>query len=204
MRIVFVRHGESEANVQQVYSNTGWKHPLTAAGREQARLVAESLAGTGVVVVFSSPLQRAAETAQAIAARLEVPIDAEPALSEYQLGLLEGRPYHEGGKMVAALEARWRNGASETRMPRGESREDILARFVPFVQRMIDEYGRHDVTVVLVGHAGTFAQALPEVMENLDPAFVAAHPLGYASRVEARLHGEDLRCESWDGIRFDA
>lgn len=50
MRLLFARHGESEANVDRVFSNRGWGHPLTPAGREQARVLAESdLAFTATV-----------------------------------------------------------------------------------------------------------------------------------------------------------
>ena len=33
MRLIFTRHGESEANAAGIFSNRGWMHPLTDAGR---------------------------------------------------------------------------------------------------------------------------------------------------------------------------
>jgi len=43
MRIVFARHGESEANLVGLFSNRGWKHPLTPHGRQQALELANHL-----------------------------------------------------------------------------------------------------------------------------------------------------------------
>jgi bisphosphoglycerate-dependent phosphoglycerate mutase len=59
MRLYLVRHGESEANVLGVFSNRGFKHPLTAHGREQAVGLAGLLAGKGISRIYTSPLQRA-------------------------------------------------------------------------------------------------------------------------------------------------
>ena len=44
MLVYFVRHGESEANVLNVFSNRGTKHPLTSRGREQVEMLAGKLA----------------------------------------------------------------------------------------------------------------------------------------------------------------
>jgi broad specificity phosphatase PhoE len=63
-RVYFVRHGQSEANVIHVFSNTGVKHPLTVAGIEQAKALANRLSPEKISAVFSSPLLRATQTAE--------------------------------------------------------------------------------------------------------------------------------------------
>ena len=69
MRLYFVRHGQSEANVQMVISNRDLFHPLTELGRQQAEALAQSLAEVPVAAIYSSPIVRAAQTAQIVAAR---------------------------------------------------------------------------------------------------------------------------------------
>jgi broad specificity phosphatase PhoE len=53
MRIYFVRHGESEANLLNVFSNTGVKHPLTARGLAQVEALAERLQDAGITAIFT-------------------------------------------------------------------------------------------------------------------------------------------------------
>jgi len=75
MRIFFARHGQSEANLLKVFSNRGWKHPLTAMGRQQAHELAARLRDRNVAAVFTSPLRRAVEAAQIVAEQLRVPFE---------------------------------------------------------------------------------------------------------------------------------
>ena len=84
MLVYFVRHGESVSNA----APGGMALPreegdrLTDRGFEQARAVAERLAEAGATRVLSSPLRRARETAEVIAARLELPLTEVEELRE--------------------------------------------------------------------------------------------------------------------------
>src|SRR4051812_4874927 len=110
MRLIFVRHGESEANVQRVYSNRGWNHPLTEKGRQQARALAEKLAGRGVKMIYASPVRRAVETATVIAEHLGVPHEVAPALAEYDMGIFEDRSHDEGVAIYDQIGQCWAQG----------------------------------------------------------------------------------------------
>ena len=87
MRIHFVRHGESQANALHVIANRDQPYPLTPLGEQQARDLAERLAGEPVTRVLHSPILRAVQTAQILAARLNAPIEAADALRELIAGL---------------------------------------------------------------------------------------------------------------------
>ena len=52
MRLYFVRHGESEANLLQEFSNRGLKHGLTPTGVRQATALAEALRGLQVAKIY--------------------------------------------------------------------------------------------------------------------------------------------------------
>jgi bisphosphoglycerate-dependent phosphoglycerate mutase len=67
MKLYFVRHGESEANLLHEFSNRGHKHGLTTHGKAQATTLAHRLRGAGVTHLFSSPLLRALETTAILA-----------------------------------------------------------------------------------------------------------------------------------------
>lgn len=167
MRIFFVRHGESEANIQKLFSNRGWKHPLTQRGREQSRALAARLQGRGVVAIYSSPLRRAVESAEILGERLGVVCEIEPALIEYDVGIYENRRDDEGWRAYAAVEQRWAKGEFDARLPEGESSLDIQNRIIPFIHRLTRLFGkREDASVALIGHGGTYRQGLPRVLNS--------------------------------------
>ena len=99
MRIFFVRHGESEANILRQISNRGYVHGLTEKGRQQAANLAQSLRAldfrtgkpgeAGAARIYTSPLQRAVETAQILSAALGIPYETTGALREFDCGIAE-------------------------------------------------------------------------------------------------------------------
>ncbi|MCP5040600.1 MAG: histidine phosphatase family protein, partial [bacterium] len=94
--LTIVRHGETPANAGGVWHGS-IDTPLSDRGHEQARAVGAHLSSVGDVFtrVYSSPLQRARHTAEAIALGLDLEVHEEPGLTEYDLGSWEGKTYKE-------------------------------------------------------------------------------------------------------------
>ncbi len=95
--IYFVRHGESQANLDQVFGGPHYPAPLTPKGREQARLAGEHIKQRGLVIdgIVASTLPRAKDTAEIIAATIgfdPAGISYDPRLIEYDMGDLSGQP----------------------------------------------------------------------------------------------------------------
>ena len=92
--VTLVRHGETAANVEGVWHGST-DTPLTERGRRQAERLAEHIAHTraDARALYASPLARARDTAQPIAARLGLAPVVEPDLREYHLGEWEGVTY---------------------------------------------------------------------------------------------------------------
>jgi broad specificity phosphatase PhoE len=124
MRLLIVRHGETEANVGQVISGHT-DTPLTERGRAQARMLGARLEQERFAGVFASDLGRAVETARIVTASHDyVRVTQEPMLRERCWGCYERRPlaeYHaaidsyagplwefcpEGGESIAAVKLR--------------------------------------------------------------------------------------------------
>jgi probable phosphoglycerate mutase len=107
--LLLVRHGETDSNAErriQGQTNT----PLNARGRQQAQALADRLAGEPITAVYSSDLDRARETAEILAARLDLPVVVDPALRERHFGSWEGRTIDELEERWPGAWARWRNG----------------------------------------------------------------------------------------------
>lgn len=77
-----MRHGESTWNVEGREQGRTAHPPLTDLGRSQVAEAAEALAGEGVTTIFCSPLVRARQSADVVAAHLGLPVVEDPLLEE--------------------------------------------------------------------------------------------------------------------------
>jgi probable phosphoglycerate mutase len=168
-------------------------------GRLQVVRLSERLQGRGVASVYTSPLRRAVESAEIISHCLGLPYEIAPGLREYDVGSAEGCSYSEGRPLVDALERRWASGDRAARLPGGESCDEIRLRFSSFVSTALARWkDRGDAAVLAVSHGGTLCQALPGLLDGVTPAMIVERGLAFAATVEAELHGQALRCVSWD------
>ncbi len=157
MTLVLVRHGESEGNIRRIMQGH-LDLPLTDAGREQARLVAARLASMPVVAIYSSPLSRAFETAQAIAAHHAADVQVVTGLREGGWGEAQGLTWTEviarwdvsGGRPLAKV------------IPGAETPESLRTRAAVAVDQLLDRHSRD--LAVCVTHAGTLAQLVAHLI----------------------------------------
>jgi broad specificity phosphatase PhoE len=143
VEIVLVRHGQTEWSLSGQHTSTT-DIPLTEAGREQARGLAERLAERSFALVVSSPYIRARETCElaGLADRVEI----VPELGEWKYGEYEGittpqiREQRPGWWL-------WRDGC-----PGGESPEEVGAR----ADRVLARLREADGDVAAFGHGHIF------------------------------------------------
>ena len=88
-KFFFVRHGQTDANLNNQAAGSGWDIPLNKTGLAQAKALAESdriELCREVVTICASPMQRALQTAEAINLVLNKPIVVIDDLKEWFLG----------------------------------------------------------------------------------------------------------------------
>jgi broad specificity phosphatase PhoE len=136
---------------------------LGERGRAQAEALARRFAvgEPAVEAVWTSPLDRARETAEPIAARLGLPVRISDALCEIDFGAWTGQPFD-----ALRDDARWRRwnerrGSGE-RPPGGESMAEAQARASGEVERARAEHP--DGRVVLVSHGDVIKAVLAGVL----------------------------------------
>jgi broad specificity phosphatase PhoE len=101
LKILFVRHGESQANPDRVFANrVGIPGDLTPVGVAQAHALAWSLAPKPVTHIYTSPLARARQTAEILANTLGVPATITDALREYDVGDFGAQLYFRERRMA--------------------------------------------------------------------------------------------------------
>jgi probable phosphomutase (TIGR03848 family) len=143
-----IRHG---ANDWLPHSIAGWLPGvhLNREGRRQAERLAVDLARIPIQAVYSSPLERAQETAAPIAQKLGLAVRTAEAIGEVRFG-------DWTGKSIAALEEdprwrQWNRFRSGTRIPNGETMLEVQARMAAFIQSVCAEAVQSTVAVVSHG-----------------------------------------------------
>jgi broad specificity phosphatase PhoE len=161
--LTIVRHGETSANLTGVWHGST-DTPLTERGRRQAERVAAHLAASyaDATALYTSPLERARHTAEAIARALGLELRLEPGLREYDLGSWEQKTYRE----LLEEHQLWQNQARDPDFAPhgGESARDVVARFRASLERIEAAHGGE--RVILVTHGGALALALAALLRG--------------------------------------
>lgn len=163
MKLILVRHGETEWNRQRRIQGSRSDTRLSQAGLKEADRLAAALGGEGVDAIYSSPLKRAAETAQIIGDACRVPVRLADELREIDVGDLDGMFERElSGRYLEAWKG-LREGNALAPLPGGESLLDVRKRASWAVDRILE---RHvDATVVIVAHLLTNLAILCDALD---------------------------------------
>jgi probable phosphoglycerate mutase len=149
--LILVRHGETAHTVEKRFSSgLGGVDPgLTSEGRDQARAVADWLSplAESLDVLVSSPVRRAAETAEIVGARLEKPVSIDDAFAEMDFGSWDGLTYEEVLAVEPDAIAAWA-GALDVRPGGGETFNAVAKRVDAAVDRLLAEHAGSSVLIV--------------------------------------------------------
>jgi broad specificity phosphatase PhoE len=146
-RLLLVRHGSTEHSHEGRFSGRN-ELPLDAHGQAQAEAIARHVSRMGPVdVVLSSPLQRARETAGAIAAKVGGTVEIAPDLVEMEFGDWEGLTLADAHLKWPDVITSWLAGV-DIAPPGGESFGDVESRVIPAVQRLVDTYRGQRIVAV--------------------------------------------------------
>jgi len=146
--IILVRHGETQWNVQEVFRGR-IDIELNETGLRQAELLAEYLSRLKIDAVYSSPLKRALNTAQAIASHHKLEVKISPGLLDFDFGKWQGLSHQEVKRRYKKLYVQWLENPHLIRMPDGESLNGVRERALGVVNEVVAKYKG---TIVLVSH----------------------------------------------------
>ena len=124
--ILLIRHGENDfVKTGRMAGRTPGVH-LNERGQQQSAELAEALAKAPIKAIYSSPMERAVETAEPLAAKLGQEIKIRPGLIEANIGNWTGMEIKVTSKLPV-----WKtvqNNPSRFRFPGGESFPEIQTR----------------------------------------------------------------------------
>jgi broad specificity phosphatase PhoE len=165
MYLFLIRHGESEGNVTGRLQ--GWQDaPLTRRGEHQAVRMAMTLrqfidrAGVTIDAIYSSPLQRAARTADAVSQVLGLPVQPEPGLREMYFGRVEGLTDAEWRDCFPEIVPAWQQMDNlDFGWPDGETRRAFYERVATTLGTVLAGHPSH-ANVVVVAHGAVIGSYL--------------------------------------------
>lgn len=194
--IILVRHGETAWNRErrmQGHTDT----PLSATGRAQAAALARRLSASAFAALYSSDLQRARDTATAIARHTGHDVVSDPRLRERRFGIFEGLTYEEISARHPAEFARFQSRDPDYVIPGGESACEFWRRSLAC---LVEIAGRHAGGEVAVITHGLVLDALYRAAHELAHDAPRPVPLLNASLNVFAYGGGRWRLESWGDI----
>lgn len=178
LRLILVRHGETERNSQKRLQGGKSDTVLNEKGQEQARCLGRALRSEKLDAVYCSPLMRAMETARAIAVYHHLEPQTLPGLAELDMGFIDGRNIDEIKESQLDFWKRWRAGDYSVSLPGGESMLQVRGRAWQAVQDILSRHPRG--TVAVVSHSITLQTIITAALDAPLECFPRFH-LGVAS-----------------------
>ncbi len=161
MRLIIVRHGQTDDNVKKVIAGQGADTFLNANGILQAKKAGHHLRNENVNIAYVSDQSRAVQTAKEILEfHPSVKLVKDKKLRERNYGEFEGRPSRE---VTAAIEA--------TALPfehykpkGGESHTQVQARIGKFFEGLLKKYPNG--TILIVSHGRAISALLLKILDK--------------------------------------
>ncbi|KKW13033.1 MAG: Isoleucine-tRNA ligase [Parcubacteria group bacterium GW2011_GWA2_49_9] len=198
-KIIIVRHGESEKNVKHILDDSPQGFPLTHEGKRRAKEAAEYIKAQGRVdAVYSSPVQRAKETAAYVARVVGKEVQVEERFREVDSGswdgLKEGDPRLEkerGAYRALPAEMNYVTKRGET----GESWAEVEKRMAEGLKLILQKHAGE--TIVIVSHEGPMVYFLKAIdtlsLSESDSYFHEARFEAYARPMTVYVHAETCK-----------
>ena len=199
MRLVLVRHGETDSNVRHVLDSRPPGPPLNDEGVRQAAKTADRLAAEPVAAVYASVAIRARQTAEVIAKPHGLDVIVTDGVHEASVGELEGRNDLLAIEQFMGVYRAWHAGSIDISLPGGETGQQVLDRFIPVVEKIRADHDDSGV-VVLVSHGAAIRLAARMLAANVSSTYADAHYVPNAGAVVLELDGAGWQCVSWDGV----
>ncbi|MHB8476183.1 MAG: histidine phosphatase family protein [Steroidobacteraceae bacterium] len=158
--IILARHGQTTWNLDGRYQGQS-DAPLCPIGVMECAELAGRLRGTGIGSIYTSPLNRARQTAQILADRLQIEtVEDDPRLAEINFGQWEGLTQSQVRQRWPALLKTWKSVPDAVRFPGGETLHEARGRLRSFLQDIASQSTPHGGGVLIVTHTGLIRLAV--------------------------------------------
>ena len=148
--LYLVRHGATDANLQHPYilQGSGINLPLNETGQEQAALVGRFLSELLIQHIYSSPLLRARQTAEAIAQHHQLTVNSVEAIQECNVGQWEGMDWDSISQQNPVEYKAFMENPSLTPYLGGESYGDVQLRATAAINQLLKQHLGDTIAIV--------------------------------------------------------
>jgi broad specificity phosphatase PhoE len=195
--IYLVRHGQTVWNEEGRLCGSS-DVPLSDEGLAQARKLAARLKDIGIAAIYSSPLLRARQTAEAIAAHHRVEVKIEPDLREIDYGDWEGLKVADVLEQFPEIEKLRREEPMKFVAPNGEPMRQFAKRVISAIQRVAASHA--DETICVIAHQTVNRFILCWILQSPHPAPRTPHSLDFRFWRQLR---QDPACVNLLQVRED-
>ena len=144
-KLILIRHGQTDWNTEGRVQGGG---KLNEVGISQCHALAIELQSSQLSVVYTSPSQRAHETASIIATNLSRPIYTTPLLKDLDYGIWSGALLEHLMSDDPELFERWQKHPERVTFPEGESLSDLRLRVSTFLNCVTKKHPKENLAIV--------------------------------------------------------
>lgn len=161
--LIFVRHGQSEWNIDnRIQGTTNTK--LTTKGKMQAERLALELSNYNIDKIYSSCLDRAKNTALTVGAVINKPIDLESSFNEMNFGIWQGKTMKEIEINHNKDFNIWMKEPDKLNLENAENLKSLREKLAPKLEEIIISMDDQE-TVLIVTHGTTLKTAILTLLD---------------------------------------
>ena len=147
-QIIFLRHGQAENNTKRILAGRTEGIPLTHTGIVQAHDAAKLLSEMNVSAIYSSPIQRADDTAKIVAKRNNLDVISDDRLIELDMGKFTGMAYDDIFEKHGNVFLKFYNGELEIAHNGVETFAEVKSRVTSIIKHIQSEHPQENVVLV--------------------------------------------------------
>ncbi len=190
-QLYFIRHGETDNNKNHLLQGRKINASINSKGKEQAEAISVALKEIPIQKAITSSLIRTIETAQPLINSKNLKFEGYEELDEMSFGEWEGKPFSEVIDQIRIVQEAWISGETSTRIPGGESPEEVLERAGKKVLDILESSSEEHIAFILHGR----------LIRVLLSAFLG---MGLNNMHQIKHQNGAINHLSWDGENFKA
>ncbi len=164
--IIFLRHGQAENNTKKILAGRTPGINLTEQGKEQAEQAGEMIKSLNISAIYSSPIDRAMQTAEIVGKHCGIKPISDDRLIELDMGKFTMMPYNEIFEKHGNVFLKFYDGNPAIKENNVETFAEVKDRISEIVNFVIEKH--HNENVVLVTHMDPI-KAILSIVLNLRP-----------------------------------
>jgi broad specificity phosphatase PhoE len=160
-RIFLIRHGESQQNVDDVLSGVT-DVPLSQKGKEQCAVLSQYFKNVPIEKVFTSPLQRAKQSADIIFPKHKLPIQIAETLIEFNYGDYEGYRRSQYDADIDDVIRQWLTSPSTLTFPGGDNIQEHARKSFMGIEQLASQ--NKNAVIACISHRTTIRLVVAKII----------------------------------------